>query len=123
MKRLAKLWRGMASDDFPRLLLDEWITFRKTTQKAVAEKVRMSKGRMSDLSQGKERWNATHLKVFAKALDCEPWELIARDPNLPEREDVVALIGATKDIDPKDRPDAIAAALSVLQTFARRKRA
>jgi len=113
----------MANNGFPRLLLNEWIEFRKTTQKEIVEKVGMSKGRFSDLAAGKERWNATHLSLFAKALNCEPWELIYRNPNLPEREDVVALIDATKDLSPKDRPSAVAAALSVLQTFARRKQA
>jgi transcriptional regulator with XRE-family HTH domain len=67
-----------------RWFLREWRTHRGYTLERLAEMVGMSVGYLSDLEKGKRRWNQDHLEAFATALQCEPADLIIRDPSDPD---------------------------------------
>lgn len=49
------------------------------TQQELAEKVGLSQGQIARLEAGTSEITLDQLNLFAKALDCEPWELMPLD--------------------------------------------
>lgn len=68
----------------PRLYLREWRKHRGLSQERLAERLGTNKSVISELESGKARWNGDHLAALADALDCEPVDLIVRNPTDPE---------------------------------------
>lgn len=66
------------------LMLRQWRKHRGLTQERLAERLGTSKGYISDLENGKQRYNQQHLEALAEALDCDPVDLLIRDPTDPE---------------------------------------
>lgn len=64
--------------------LKQWRKHRGYTQERLAEMTNMSIGYLSDLEKGKRRYNQDHLEALATALQCEPFDLIMRDPSDPD---------------------------------------
>jgi len=63
-----------------RWFVREWMRFRGVTQESLGSCLGISKGRMSELVSGKERFNADHLWGFAGALGIRPSELLEVNP-------------------------------------------
>lgn len=63
--------------------LREWRKHRGLTQEQLAERVGWNKGDVSNLERGARRYNQDALEALAEALDCEPCDLIMRDPTQP----------------------------------------
>lgn len=96
----------------PRLYLREWRKFRDMTQEQLAEQMELTKGFISQLENGKERWNATHLARASRALRCEPAELLTIDPSNPGHG------GGLFDRVPADRrAEAVRAVRALLEAF------
>jgi len=60
--------------------LREWRRFRGFTQDKLADAIQVSKGYLSDLEQGKKRYNQDMLERLAEVLGCSPACLLSRDP-------------------------------------------
>ena len=66
------------------LLLRQWRKHRGLTQEKLAERLGTSKGYISQLESGKQRYNQQHLEALTEALDCDPVDLLIRDPTDPD---------------------------------------
>ena len=66
-----------------RWFLREWRKHRHLTQDQLASRLETSKSWISELETGKRRWNQDVLELLADALNCEPADLIMRDPTAP----------------------------------------
>jgi len=67
-----------------RVFFREWRKHRGLTQDQVAERVGTTKTRVSLKESGKEPWDQDYLNALAHALQCEPVDLLIRDPTDPE---------------------------------------
>jgi transcriptional regulator with XRE-family HTH domain len=63
--------------------LKQWREHRGLSQQRLAERIDTSKGYISDLERGKRRYNQDMLEMLADALNCEPADLLMRDPSDP----------------------------------------
>jgi transcriptional regulator with XRE-family HTH domain len=68
----------------PKWFLKEWRKFRGLSQDKLAERLGVHKGDISNWEKGKRRYNQDLLEQLADALQCEPADLIMRDPTQPE---------------------------------------
>ena len=64
-----------------RWFLKEWRKHRGLSQEKLAERLGIYKGDVSNLETGKRRYNQDILAALAQALECEPADLIMRDPS------------------------------------------
>lgn len=64
-----------------RIFLKEWRAYRGLTQEALAERVGMSKGNISQLEQGVQGYSQEGLESLAHALQCDPGQLLSVDPS------------------------------------------
>lgn len=102
----------------PRWFLREWLEKRELSQAKFCEWTGISKGRLSDLISGKERWNADHLHGFAALLDIEPWELLNRNPMAPEAHGLDSIADTVRRIPIDEQERALRAAQRMLEEFA-----
>lgn len=58
----------------------EWRKFRKLTQQQVADALGSSSGYVSDLENGKRRYNEDHLDALAELFQCSTADLISTNP-------------------------------------------
>jgi transcriptional regulator with XRE-family HTH domain len=91
--------------------LREWREYRGLTQEQLASGVGMTKGRVSEIERGVRRYNETMVEKLAKELNCQPWELIGRDPSTTD--------GGISDLWARIRPEDRAQALRTLESFVR----
>lgn len=87
-----------------------WRKFRELTLERLAERVGVTAGAISQLERGDVAYTQPMLEALAEALNCEPADLIVRDPNKD-----AGLWSIWDSIPAKDRPQA----LRVLGTFAK----
>lgn len=90
---MARLWH-----------LEEWRKHRDLSQEALADRVNditeswgdramsLSKSDVSKLERGKRRYNSDQLEAFAKALNCDPGDLVAYTPE--QADEIKRLVGA-----------------------------
>lgn len=67
-----------------KFFLKEWRKYRGLSQEKLAARVGIHKGDISNYEKGKRRYNQDLLEALADALECEPADLIMRDPTQPE---------------------------------------
>lgn len=63
-----------------RFFFQEWRKYRQYTQEELAELVGVTTSSISQLEAGKQGFNDSTLVALAKALACEPWDLLMRNP-------------------------------------------
>lgn len=78
----------MIGDHTAKLFLREWRQLKGLTQDELAARLGTSKSVISELENGKKRWNQDHLGELAFALGCDPEDLLhpgprPKDPNEP----------------------------------------
>jgi transcriptional regulator with XRE-family HTH domain len=90
-----------------RWFLREWRLQRGLTQEELAERTgsTMIKADVSRLETGRRRWNVDQLWILAKALDVEPWWLVAIDPS--DSHSDLAMIEAIRSVPNAKRADAL----------------
>ena len=98
-----------------RAYLKEWRKFRSLTQQAAADAIDSSKGYISDLENGKRRYNQDILEALAELYMCDPADLLSQDPSEPEAE---AEIVSIWDRIPRDSQ---AAARAMLESLTKNK--
>lgn len=64
--------------------LRQWRTYRGLTQQRLADRVELSKPFISEMERGKKGYSQETLEALADALNCEPADLIMRDPTSPD---------------------------------------
>lgn len=67
-----------------RTFFREWREFRSLTQEQLAERLDVSVGLISQLENRKVNYTQATLEALAQALNCEPADLLIRDPSDPE---------------------------------------
>lgn len=63
-----------------KLFLREWRKHRNLTQDQLAERSSVTQGMISQLENGSTDYTGETLERLAHALDCQPGDLIMRDP-------------------------------------------
>lgn len=94
-------------NDRRRHYVREWRKFRNLTQERLAERTPFTTGAISQLETGRTGYTQDMLEALAVALDCEPGDLLSRNPfaegevihlfeSLPEdkRKDALAILRA-----------------------------
>lgn len=77
----------------PKHFLKEWRVYRGLTQERLAERMGVSNGLISQLENGQTAYTQSTLEGAAFALNCEPADLLTRDPSKEgEVVDLLALI-------------------------------
>jgi len=66
-----------------RTYLREWRKFRKLTQEQLAEKLGVNRSWISMIETGEKQYTQEFLEGAAIALNCEPADLLVRDPQDP----------------------------------------
>jgi transcriptional regulator with XRE-family HTH domain len=92
--------------------LREWRKHRGLSQERLAERFGTTKSRISELETGKERYNQDVLEMLADALDCEPGDLLMRNPLEPDP--TGGLFDALRRVPEKDMPRVTRAVLDAL---------
>lgn len=82
----------------PRYYFKEWRKKAGLTQEQLAERVGMTASSISQLEHGKQGFTDTTLEAMAWALNCEPADLLGRNP-LKEGQ-VVDILALLRDRDP-----------------------
>lgn len=91
-----------------RHFIKAWREHRGLSQEQLAERIGVTHGAVSQLERGLVNYTQPMLEALADALDCEPADLIMRDPNAsiwsvmdvlktapePEQRRIVAIIDA-----------------------------
>ena len=67
-----------------KTFIKEWRKFRGLTQEQLAERVDMSPGNVSLIERGLQNYTQDTLEAFADVLNCEPSDLLNRNPLDPE---------------------------------------
>jgi len=69
---------------FRPTFIRQWRKARRLTLEACADRAGMSKGNLSNIETGKTGYNQATLEALADALQCEPVDLLIRNPTDPE---------------------------------------
>lgn len=64
--------------------LKQWREYRGLSQQRLADRIESSKGYISELERGIRRYNQDLLETLADALNCDPADLLMRDPSDPD---------------------------------------
>jgi transcriptional regulator with XRE-family HTH domain len=88
--------------------LREWRDYRGLSQQQLADLAGLSKPYVSEVERGLKGYTQPTLFALAKALDCEPIDLLLTDPEAP-----LQFWQAWRDVPPENREQAVA----VLKTF------
>ena len=64
--------------------LAEWRKFRGLSQERLAGRINCSAGLISQWETGETKLTEDKLGVLGQALDCEPGDILSRDPNAPD---------------------------------------
>ena len=67
----------------PGHFIRQWRRFRRLTLEQLAERVGVTHGAISQLERGLTNYNQGMLEALARELNCEPGDLIMRDPTQP----------------------------------------
>lgn len=91
-----------------RHFIKEWRKFRGLTQEQLAERIGVAVSSISQLETMKQGYSQPTLEAIADALDCEPADLLMRNPTQPE---AIWSIWETLDQPAKNQ------AIQILETF------
>jgi transcriptional regulator with XRE-family HTH domain len=94
----------------PRQFIREWRKHRGLTQEQLADRMGITRGYVSQVEKGVRRYDQVFLEAAAEAMNCEPADLIMRDPAGD------ALWSIWDQIPKTEREQAV----RVLQTFAKK---
>ena len=77
---------------------------RKMTQQELADKVGISQAHIARIEKNERGLDIDVLPLFAKALNCEPWELLPKEmqPNItPEEVEILRAVRKAKEVTSK----------------------
>lgn len=78
----ARRWQTlhMAKKLKQRQFFKEWRKFRDLSQEQLADRMGIARSYVSHIENGKRRYDQIFLEAAAEALNCQPADLIMRDP-------------------------------------------
>lgn len=83
-----------------RHYLREWRKYRSLTQERLAERIDATPSTISQLENGLINYTQPTLEALADALNCEPGDLLSRDPNIEGAViDLMRMLRAASDAD------------------------
>jgi transcriptional regulator with XRE-family HTH domain len=88
-----------------RHFIKEWRKARGLTQEQLADRIGVAVSTISQLETGKQGYSQPTLEAIAEALDCEPADLLMRDPG---RQDAMWSIWEGLDIPAREQITEIA---------------
>lgn len=65
---------------FRPTFIQKWRKYRGLSQQRLADRVGMTGGNLSEIENGNTAYTQATLEALAEALNCEPADLIMRDP-------------------------------------------
>lgn len=68
----------------PTHFIRAWRKYRGLTQEQLAERIEMTSGAISQLENGIINYTQPTLEAIAYALNCEPGDLLSRDPRIDD---------------------------------------
>jgi transcriptional regulator with XRE-family HTH domain len=74
----------MAKQVTQRHFIKAWRKHRDLTQVQLAERIGIDRSYLSQIESGKRRYDQPFLEAAAEVLNCEPADLIVRNPTDPE---------------------------------------
>ena len=86
-----------------------WRKYRGLTQEQLAERVEMSVSSISQIETGQQGFTDSTLQALAHALQCEPGDLLSRDPRAEG-----TIVDLLRLIDEKKAKDTVMAFLKAL---------
>ena len=93
-----------------RHFIKEWRKHRGLSQEQLAERVGVAVSTISQLENGRQGYSQATLEALAEALNCQPADLLMRDPSRP-----AAIWSIWEDLPEQSRDQAI----QILETFRR----
>lgn len=87
--------KRQAADQRHRHFVKEWRKFRGLTQERLAERTPFTTGAISQLETGRTKYTQDMIEALAFALECEPGDLLSRDPT--KEGEVVDLLSRLSD--------------------------
>src|SRR5438105_716353 len=76
-----KIVRSRLKSDKPRHFIKAWRLHRGLTQVRLADRIGVTHGALSQLENGVVSYTQPMLEALAEALQCEPADLLWRDPD------------------------------------------
>lgn len=99
-----------------RLFVREWREHRHMTQEQLAERVGITPASLSRIERGLQAYTRGSLEALAEALQCQPADLLTRNPEDPEapwsiwdnlkpdqQKTAIRVLKALQDLDDEDR--------------------
>lgn len=83
----------------PAFFFRAWRDYRGLTQEQVAERIDMSVATVSQIESGAQGFTESSLIALAEAYQCEPADLLSRDPRIESQ--VVDMMALIKRKDPQ----------------------
>jgi DNA-binding Xre family transcriptional regulator len=84
VKQEVKVETRFKQPPFRPTFIRQWRKKRGLTLEVCAERAGMSKGNLSNIETGKTGYNQATLEALADALQCDPVDLLIRNPVDPE---------------------------------------
>jgi len=69
---------------FRPTFIRQWRKYRRLTLEQLSERISMSAGNLSNIETGKTGYGQDTLEALAEALQCDPADLLMRNPTDPE---------------------------------------
>ncbi len=85
--------------EYRRTNLRAWRLFRRLTQEQAAERIGIDYTTLGRIERGRVPYSQGLLEAAALAYDCEPWDLLNRDPSKEGR--VIDLADLLRGADPE----------------------
>lgn len=79
---MAKTVTPIPKPERRRHFVKEWRRYRHLTQEQLAERIEKTHGAISQLENGKIDYTQGMIEALAVALNCEPGDLLSRDPHI-----------------------------------------
>lgn len=86
-----------------RTFLRQWREKKGLTQEQAADRIGITQGQLSRIERGDTPYNQDFLEQAAEAYQCDPADLIMRDPLLPDA--VWSIVDQLKVATPEQRED------------------
>jgi len=78
---MSKVVRSRLKPGAPRHFIKQWLRHRGLTQVRLADRIGVTHGALSQLENGKISYTQPMLEALADALQCEPPDLLWREPD------------------------------------------
>ena len=97
-----------------RHFIKEWRKFRHLTQEQLASRLEVAVSSISQLETGKQGYSQPMLEALADALECQPADLLMRNPTVKDA--VWSIRDQLQKVEPDRQQDILAVVETMLKT-------